>query len=564
MRLSTLIQGLPLRLLVGEDREVAELTDDSRRVEPGWLFVARGEGEAAAGYAAQAAQRGAGAVIAGADVAQGLAESVGGAAVVAAEPGTAVDQPMAGRLAAKFFGHPARRLRLIGVTGTNGKTSVAYLVRHLLHAAGLRCGLLGTVEIDDGESTRPSELTTPGAIELTRLLACMVRHGCDACALECSSHALHQGRLAGLAFDAAVFTNLTGDHLDYHGTMQAYAEAKATLFSQLIADGCAVINADDDTGRALAERLTAGGARVVPTTVSTKPRPLVALPFTKPRPLVALGDPVRRVDSAGEESSATGGRGFVGPSATGGRGFVGEATAAGTRVVLAGPWGEVEATLPLVGRHNVSNALQAVAAAWSVAPLNPAALRAAVESMPAVPGRLERVGSPDRSDPAVFVDYAHTHDALENVLHALRPTVQVGGRLIVVFGCGGDRDRTKRPRMGEVACRLADRVWITSDNPRTEDPAAIIDEIVLGVPDADERVCEVRVEPDRAAAIARAVAEADLRDVVLIAGKGHEDYQIVTDGRGGTRKVRFDDREHAAAALSARGEKEGRACLQSA
>ncbi len=364
--------------------------------------------------------------------------------------------------------------------------------------------MIGTVFTDVGDPSgpEPAELTTPGAIDVQRLLARMVDHGCDAVVMEVSSHALHQGRTAGLDFAAGVFTNLTGDHLDYHGTMEAYADAKAILFDGLSAQACAIVNGDDPVA-----------GRMVRDTAAHVLRTHVCPP---------------RQQREGHETA---------------RAEIGSMTASGSDVAFVGPWGSFDVLLPLVGRHNVSNALQALAVAAVMTHASGKALREALSQCPSVPGRLERVtASGETPAPNVLVDYAHTHDALRNVLEALRPLVS--GRLIVLVGCGGDRDKTKRPKMARVAADLADRVVITSDNPRTEDPDAIIADMLEGVSGHETRV---DVIADRAAAIASAINVAEPQDTVLLAGKGHEDYQIV-----GTTKRHFDDREHAAAALRQR------------
>ncbi|MEX0775531.1 MAG: UDP-N-acetylmuramoyl-L-alanyl-D-glutamate--2,6-diaminopimelate ligase [Phycisphaeraceae bacterium] len=572
MDVKTLIADMGLELVSGDGATlVGDLTDDSRRVTPGTprspaspgspgagtLFIARGGSvEDGRQYIADAIARGAVAVVTHDD-----APSRPGVAWIRPAPGVNVDQTLAGRLAERFFGEPSRHLKLIAITGTNGKTTTAFLIQHLLNQAGVKCGLMGTVIIDDGQERRSAELTTPGAIDFSRHLAAMVAHGCKAAVTEVSSHALHQGRVSTLRFDVGVFTNLTGDHLDYHKTMEDYAAAKAILFDALPAapEGFAVMNMDDPWAGRMMEGCR---ARVLACTL--------------------LG--AEAEEDAGDRCRAT----------------VLHLAADHSRVRFDGPWGSVEVDLPLVGRHNVINALQAIAAANAVTAIA-RGLRKALEQCPSVPGRLEPVRISDLQDktdlnrasdkseirnpksaiPTVIVDYAHTHDALENVLLALRPVTR--GRLIVLFGCGGDRDRTKRPKMAAVACRLADRVIITSDNPRTEDPAAIIREILAGVPqgmaisnfefriadlntqgptaDAGAMVMKseirnptastaqaksemVLVEPDRARAIQRAIMDAQPDDVVLLAGKGHEDYQII-----GREKHHFDDREQAAAVM---------------
>ena len=502
---------------------ISGVSDDTRRAEPGDLFVLRGGwGPAAANRLAAAAAAGARAAVLPADAERPAAEAAAGLALFFAEPGVALDQAAAGRVADAFYGNPAGGLALLGVTGTNGKTTVATLARHLLAGLGVKAGLLGTVAVDTGAGggPRPAELTTPGAVELRRLFAQMRGNGCEAVAMEVSSHALDQGRTAGLAFEAAVFTNLTQDHLDYHGSMAAYAEAKARLFGQLRGPepggdpgGIAVLNVEDPAWEVMRGKLPA--ERVIRTA--------------------------------------------LGPAATA------EATAEAldlgvthARARFRGPFGCFEATLGTGGRHNVSNALQAVAAAWAVAQrlrpgaATPEALAAALASAPPVPGRLEPVATPPGADPAglpaVLVDYAHTPDALARVLAALRPVTP--GRLVVVYGCGGDRDRTKRPLMTRAALAGADAAVLTADNPRTEDPRRILDDAAAGAGPADRP--RLRVVADRREAIAAAVAGAGPGDAVLVAGKGHEDHQLVGDGSGGVVRLRFDDREEAAAALAAR------------
>jgi UDP-N-acetylmuramoyl-L-alanyl-D-glutamate--2,6-diaminopimelate ligase len=387
---------------------------------------------------------------------------------------------------------------LVGITGTNGKTTVGHLIHEMLNDVGIRCGLTGTVQVDDGADTRPAALTTPPAVEISRLLRAMVDHGCAAAVLEVSSHALHQRRTAGISFDAAVFTNLSGDHLDYHRTVAAYAETKATLFRTLAPTAAAIVNIDAPAaGRMLR------GCRGRVLTCSLR--------------------------APGADCYAE----------------VGRQTTRTTEVVFTGPWGSFDAQLPLTGRHNVTNALQA-AAVCSWLGVQRADLPLLLERCTAPPGRLEPLTGP-HDEFAVLVDYAHTDDALASALEALRdlPPDELGprGRLRVVFGCGGDRDRTKRPRMARVAARFADELIITSDNPRTEDPQAIIDDIVAGIP--FDRLADTLTLVDRRQAIEAAIERTEPGDVVLIAGKGHEPYQII-----GTRRRPFDDRRVAARALA--------------
>lgn len=556
MNLAALLDGIPYRLLFGSlDQPITGLTDDSRTVSRGYFFLARrgcqGDGRS---FISDAIRHGATAILAENPPADPTHQPGASSSLTWIQT-PLVDQHLAGRLAERFFGYPSRQLRLIGVTGTNGKTTTTFLIQHLLHQAGVKCGLIGTISVDDGNLRAPSPQTTPGAIEFSRILAAMTANHCQAAVAEVSSHALHQGRTSALSFDVAVFTNLTGDHLDYHPNMDDYAAAKAILFERLVPTATAVINANDPYAPRILRNCS---ARTLRCTVQNPSKPDS---LDHQTPLVTAAEHTNH-DRPGTPCSAT----------------IFELGARHTRARFDGPWGSSEVTLPLVGWYNVANALQAVAAAYALGSL-PQNLTAAFETFTSVPGRLEpvtlshsgrggtstratsKLPVPARTDttasiqlgpslPAVLVDYAHTPDALEKVLSALRPTTK--GRLIVVFGCGGDRDRTKRPRMAAIAHRLADQIFITSDNPRTEDPQAIIHEILAGLPDHDRpsdrpqppREARVIVEPDRAAAIAQAIASALPSDTVLLAGKGHEDYQII-----GAEKRHFDDREHAIIAL---------------
>ncbi len=470
MKLSQLLASLPgVKLVRGSDAEVLSITDDSRYALPGALFIARTGSQVDGGAFVDAAmEKGA----------------------VAAVEACAVDAAL---LAQAFHGHPAGALRMVGITGTNGKTTTAFLVQHILSNSGLKAGLLGTVLTDDGARREPANLTTPGACELAAVLARMVSNGCSAAAMEVSSHALDQSRVSGVNFEVAIFTNLTGDHLDYHRSMEAYAAAKASLFDGLRPGACAVLNVDDES----ASRMVATSpARVLRCTA---------------------------LDNAADC-----------------RVRVTRTSVSAMVVELTGPWGALTVALPFVGRHNAMNALQAAAAAWSLG-VSGRDIERALAMAKAPPGRLEPVTTPDAPF-AVLVDYAHTDDALLNVLSALRPAVQ-GGRLITVFGCGGDRDRTKRPRMMCTAAEHSDIVIVTSDNPRTEDPAAILAEVLAGRPPGTR--AQVESEVDRTKAIARAVGMAREGDIVLIAGTGHEDYQII-----GREKRPVDDRIEAREALS--------------
>lgn len=517
MNLGVLMEGLKARAAVGprpETVRICDITDDSRTVVPGSLFIAR------AGTKADGRKF----------IPDALA--AGAAAVLTDDPGVSLpakvplvvadDVPLvSAQIAERFYGAPSSKLDLIGVTGTNGKTTTAHLIHQILNGTGVRCGLIGTVVIDDGVEVAPATLTTPPSTELSRTFARMVEADCKAAVMESSSHALDQGRVAALHYDIAIFTNLTGDHLDYHKTMDAYAAAKAKLFEMLAPEGWAVVNAEDP---AAPRMLRDCKARVLRCSI---------LDGSVPRQAVSWGSR----DHGHQDCTAT----------------VRSMTMNGTRLLLSGPWGKFETTTRLIGRHNVMNALQAVAACYA-AGIQAAALERQLSVAVAPPGRLEPVTASD--DPfAVLVDYAHTDDAMRKVLTTLAPLVQNrgkpdGGRLSIVFGCGGDRDRTKRPRMGAAAVELADLVYVTSDNPRTERPSDIIGEVLSGI-DAGARF-KVAVDADRRHAIHRAIDQARPGDIVLIAGKGHEPYQIVSDGRGGTVTHHFDDREVARAALTER------------
>lgn len=485
MRLRTLLAEINPNLKPGDfpDLDIRSVCEDSRTVQPGDLFVARpGTKVDGARFLEDARQRGAVAAIVSAPAAdcplpQVIVEDVNRTASVAANA---------------LYNFPSRGVRVVGITGTNGKTTTAYLLRHILTQAGVRCGLIGTIEIDDGKDCREAAMTTPSAIDVASLLARMRDNRCGACAMEVSSHALDQQRTAGVNFAGAAFTNLTGDHLDYHRTMDQYAAAKARLFESLDETAVAAVNA---------------GSSWMPRMLQECRARIIRFGFAD------------SVDYRARDYAVT---------------------AAGTNFVLVTPDGRSEVNMQLIGKHNIENALAAAALAGEAFGLGVHQIASALRDAPGAPGRLQpvRCGQPF----AVLVDYAHTDDALENVLTALRPLTR--GKLRVLFGCGGDRDRTKRPRMARTAQKLADAVYVTSDNPRTEHPAAIIDQIVAGfVPGSD---AEIVVEPDRRPAIERILADAEPGDVVLLAGKGHENYQII-----GTEKRHFDDAEEANAFLRA-------------
>ena len=475
--------------------EILDLTEDSRAVSPGFLFIARRGTQTHGGqFVADAAARGAGAILTD----EATPTPVGTPTIRARDVAKA-----AGEIAELFFGEPSKKMKLVGVTGSNGKTTTAHLIQQILTLDGDRCGLMGTVFVDDGVDRRGANLTTPGAIEISRSLARMVDNDCRWCVMEASSHALDQRRVEALSFDAAVFTNLSGDHLDYHGTMEAYAAVKARLFANLRDGAVAVVNMDDEQSG---------------------------------RMIIGFGGRVIRCSLANELADAT-------AHSSG-------ASLDGCAVTLRGPWGEIKGRTRLVGEHNLMNVLEALCAAHAVgAEIGSRGGR--LEELAPPPGRLEvvQIAGSDAL-PTVLVDYAHTDDALARALSAVRPMVSTGGLLWVVFGCGGDRDESKRPRMGAVAAVGADRVVVTSDNPRTQDSQRIIDAIVAGMP---RRTCALaHVDADRRRAINFTLEQASEDDIVLIAGKGHENYQIVSDGKGGSKKIDFDDRLVATEALQRR------------
>ncbi|MCI0546657.1 MAG: UDP-N-acetylmuramoyl-L-alanyl-D-glutamate--2,6-diaminopimelate ligase [Candidatus Rokubacteria bacterium] len=462
--------------------QVTGIAYDSRTVAPGNIFVAvpglRHDGRR---FVPEAIGRGAAVV-----VVEGTDPIEAGTAARVQVPSSR--QALA-RLADAYYGRPSRALTLVGITGTNGKTTTSYLVEALLRAAGHRTGVIGTIGYRIGDEVLPAGQTTPEAVELQALLARMVAAGVTGVAMEVSSHALALFRVDGTEFDVGVFTNLTQDHLDFHGTLADYRRAKTRLFALMAAGrkrGRAAVNADDPAG----PDMVAGLGLAVWT--------FGRGPGARVRPRLATSDP---------------------------RGIALEVPTEG---------GLIRVDSPLCGEHNVMNLLGAIAVGLAL-DVAPARIGLALSAVPTVPGRFERVeaGQPY----LVIVDYAHTPDALARVLETARRLVGAGARLGVVFGCGGDRDRGKRPIMGAIAARLADRVWVTSDNPRSERPEAIVDEIVAGVVQIPGGRARHAALPDRKAAIRAAIAWAGAGDVVLIAGKGHEAYQIV-----GAEVLPFDDR----------------------
>ncbi len=476
MKLGDLLRGLGPEVPEGlESAEVSLVTNDSRKVIPGAVFVAvAGFREDGLAYAQAALDAGALLVIAGREA--GLP---GGRVTV--NPGGDGRRLLAA-LSARFYGEPWLELSTVGITGTNGKTSTAHMTAWILRSAGRSCGILGTVGHTVGGRSLPAVETTPDSVDVAGLMRSMVEAGDTDCAMEVSSHALALSRVEEVRFDAVVFTNITRDHLDFHGTMEEYLAAKTRIFGLL----------------------KPGGRAFVGTCSPGVPVPPGALTFGR-----SPGDDIRiSLERVGLDGCAY----LV---SCGGR--------------------ECEVSLPVPGRVNICNSAGAIAACTSLG-LSLAECCEGLATFPGVPGRLEVV---DAGQPfLVAVDYAHTPDALERLLLQAREMTKA--RVIVVFGAGGDRDRTKRPLMGGIASRNSDLAVVTSDNPRTEDPGAIIDDILEGVV-AGARLI---VEPDRRRAIETAILAAGPGDVVIIAGKGHEDYQIL-----GRERIRFDDREEARAVL---------------
>jgi len=459
------------------DLPITGLTADSRAVRPGDLFVASAGSQVdGLAFVPDALDRGAVAVLGSRAVT--LPSGVGFVGV----PDVAAAKPL---LADRFFKHPSGRLVVVGITGTNGKTTTAEILRSMLTMDGRDTGMVGTLGAWIGPAYEPLANTTPDAIELQRLLARMVDANLSTVVMEVSSHALALGRVGCVDFDVGVFTNLTQDHLDFHGSMAEYEAAKARLFESLMPDSVAVLNADDPAGDRYAQ-LTL--ARV--------------LRYGQVAKADVTAD-VRRLDADGSSFQLR----------------------ADERNLL------LPVTTRLIGRHNVSNALAASAAALAL-DLPAAAIRTGLAALAAVPGRLQPIDC--GQDFRVLIDYAHTPDALEQVLTQLRPLTN--GRLRVVFGCGGDRDKTKRPLMGATVARLADDIYVTSDNPRSEDPRTILDDILQGMPTSMREHTAALV--DRREAIAAACSAASGGDIVLVAGKGHEATQTV-----GVEKRIFDDRD---------------------
>ncbi len=477
MKLRKLLKSMDVLELTGPDNvKVKGMAYDSRQVKEGWLFVAvSGHQIDGSEFITQAVSNGAVAVVSESSLNMGSG--------VAHIQVSCARKAMA-EIAHVLHGKSSKRLSVVGVTGTNGKTTTTYMIRDLLRDAGRRPGLLGTVAYEVGERVIPASRTTPEAPEIHSMFEQMSEAGCDSVVMEVSSHALELQRVHTIDYDVAVFTNLTQDHLDYHKDMETYFDVKARLFEQLKkTDRSAVINIDDPWGRKL------------------------------------IGDKETKAEiiTYGFNEQA-----IV-------RAYAATIDAAGTHFKIDTPWGSADVNLQLLGRFNVHNALAALAVGGSLG-LDLKAMVKTLGKIATVPGRLELVKN--RKHRKIFVDYAHTDDALKNVLTTLREICK--GRLLVTFGCGGNRDQGKRIKMGRVAAELADYSIVTSDNPRKEEPAAIVSDIVKGYENQDQ----FEVVLDRREAIEKAVAMMGRKDVLLIAGKGHETYQEF-DGI----VIPFDDRE---------------------
>ncbi len=476
MRLSELIKGIYTRPLppAFEDFDVLTVSCDSREEQKNGLFVAlsgaKFKGE---DFIQEAIAKGAKVIVSSQKALLGMTEEN----ICVLE----IDDPrqFLKYIGPRFYGFPSAKIKSVGVTGTNGKTTITYLIESIIHTAGLRCGVIGTVNYRIGDQIIPSKNTTPGFLDNQRYLAELAALKVDYCVMEASSHALDQGRLEGIDFSAGIFTNLTQDHLDYHKDMDQYFKAKSLLLKNLSPSAAAIINVDDPYGKRL-------------------------LAITQGQFLTYAIDGTADVRAQDIHFKLS-----------------------GTDFEIVFPQGRISMHTPFIGKHNVYNILAAFA--WGLSQQLPLeTIRRGIKNLACVPGRLERVAN-DKGV-FIFIDYAHTEDGLLNVLSALRAIAFK--KIILVFGCGGDRDRAKRPKMAQAACHLADYSIVTTDNPRSEDPQAIINEIIAGFTQKNYEICV-----DRREAINRALQLSHEDEVVLIAGKGHEDYQILKD-----RTITFDER----------------------
>jgi UDP-N-acetylmuramoyl-L-alanyl-D-glutamate--2,6-diaminopimelate ligase len=492
MKLAQLLDGVHVikmfqttfgQMAMTHDVEVNKIQYDSRKIGQHDCFVAiRGSGVDAHTYINAAISQGAKVVVLENDAVLPDSYFMHAGVIKIVVPDS---RKALATMAANFFGHPSKRMTLVGVTGTNGKTTTTHLVRSILEAAGKKSGMIGTIEYCIGNDVIPATHTTPESLELNELFSSMLAKGCSAVTMEVSSHALHQSRVFGLDFDAAVFTNLTQDHLDYHGTMEAYSDAKKILFDSLKPGAYAVVNADDAWWK---------------TIVSSSAAAKLTYGVERATDLHAVNINLRiertSFDIVTQNETTT-------------------------------------VSSPLVGRFNVYNMLAAYGAGVALG-IPKDVIRRGIENVASVRGRFEKVNSPKGW--TGIIDYAHTPDALEKCLRTIHDVMpkQNPGKIITVFGAGGDRDKTKRPLMGKIVGELSDVAVVTSDNPRTEDPEKILDDVIGGIPKGTTYIREV----DRRTAIQKAIQRAKSGDVVLVAGKGHEDYQVL-----GTTKIHFSDRE---------------------
>lgn len=483
--LLALLPDKTIKTQLPQELAITDITCDSRKIKPGALFIclsgSRVDGHA---YVEQAYQAGAAAVL------TEKAVAAPAALPVIEVPDTRQAMQL---LVPYFFGYPGKKMRMIGVTGTNGKTTTTYVLRHILQEAGYKVGVIGTIQIMIGEEILPVANTTPDVVELQSVLARMAAAEIDYVVMEVSSHALALDRVAGCEFDTAIFTNMTQDHLDFHGDFPQYLAAKTRLFELLSQDGTvksgktAIINVDDVAGRSIIEKTSCA---------------VTTYAIEAAADLQAVNTDIR---------------------------------AGGCAFTIAGPFGRLPLQLAITGYFNVYNVLGAVGAAIAEG-VEPAIIKRALERFTSVPGRFELV---DGGQPfSIIVDYAHTPDGLENILKTAQQIAKQ--RIIVVFGCGGDRDRTKRPIMGRLAVQYGDIVIATSDNPRSEEPEAILADIEKGIQNQLTAGKHYEKITDRRQAITKAITLAQPDDIVIIAGKGHETYQILKD-----RTIHFDDRETA-------------------
>jgi len=457
-------------------KPIKGISCNSKNVSDGFIFVAiKGNRQDGNKFIREAIARGAKTVIVD-DARQSKAAGKGKVSFIAVKD----TRKALAKLAAEFYNHPSSKIKVVGITGTNGKTTITYLIEALLKKSGSSPAVIGTINYRFKDKIIVSKNTTPGPVELESMLADMLRQGVDYCLMEVSSHALHQERVGGIGFHSAIFTNLTQDHLDYHKTLENYFRTKAKLFRNMSPNTFAVINNDDNYGKRL-KKLTR--AKIITYGIDTNARVMARdIEFDCKR----------------------------------------------TRFHLVCPEGKIILSSRLIGKHNVYNILAAVA--WALGEgIKLSTIKSAIEEFDFVPGRLQRIVS--RSKFSVFIDYAHTEDALKNVINSLRHLSK--GKIIVVFGCGGERDKTKRPKMGKTVTRLSDFAVITNDNPRSEGPLDIIEDIKRGI--TKKNYCVI---PDRLKAIKKSLSLAGPGDIVLVAGKGHENHQI-TKGR----IAHFDDQE---------------------